>query len=162
MNEKVIDDLNEQINFEFYSAYIYLELGLIMEKQNYKGFSAWLMSHYHEELSHAGDFIDFMIKRDFTPSLHDIKMEKFDVKTPLEVAQIIHDHEKKVTKRIYALHDTAKKANDYATEIFMHSYISEQIEEENITKNIVDGFTLAGNDISAQLIIDRSLKSKES
>lgn len=160
MDKKVMEDMSAQINFEFYSGFIYLELALIMEKQNYKGFSEWLMQHYNEELEHAKDFIDFMIKRDSTPILHEIKMEKFDVTEPLEVAKIIYEHEKKVTKRIYDLHDCAKKANDYATEIFMHSYISEQIEEENTTKNIVDSFTLAGDDIAARLTIDRELLKK--
>lgn len=52
-----------------------------------------------------------------------------------------------------------KKANDYATEIFMHSYISEQIEEENITQNIVDSFTLAGDSVAAKLTVDRELST---
>lgn len=160
MDSNVINGMNEQINFELYSGYIYLELALIMEKQNYKGFSRWLMKHYNEELSHAKDFIDFMLKRDATPTLKDIKMEKFSITQPLEVAKIILAHEQKVTARIYNLHDIAKKANDYATEIFMHKYISEQIEEEDTAKNIVDNFTLAADNIGARFIVDRELKAE--
>lgn len=157
METQVIEALNEQINFELYSGYIYLQMSLAMEKENYKGFSNWLRKHYHEELSHAEDFIEYMLKRGVTPTLKDIKVEPCTLKEPLEVAKIIHKHEEKVSARIYSLHDVSKKANDYATEIFMHQYISEQIEEENTTKNIVDSFTLAGDSVSARLTVDRSL-----
>lgn len=157
MEKTVIDALNDQINFEFYSGYVYLHLGLAMEKENYKGFAKWLFTHYEEELAHAKDFIDFMLKRDATPTLQDIKMADLKLTSPLEVATFVLNHEKVVTQRIYQLHDVAKKANDYATEIFMHKYIEEQIEEENVAKDLVDSFTLAGDSISARIAVDKSL-----
>lgn len=158
MNKEVKEALDEQINFEIYSGFIYLNLSFIMEKYNFKGYAKWLENHYQEELEHASDFYRFIIKRDETPKLLDVKMEEFtDVTTPLEVAKIIYEHERKVSSRIYRLHDLAKRNDDYATEIFMHSYIEEQIEEEDITKTIVDQFTLAGNDVGAQIIVDRGL-----
>lgn len=161
MDKTVFDAMNEHINYEFYSGYIYLGLAFQMEKKNYKGFAKWLEKHYEEELSHARDFINFMIKRDQSPVLLDIKMENFDdVCEPLEVAKKIYEHEKKVTATIYKLHDLAKKADDYATEIFMHKYIAEQTEEEDITKNIVDMFTLAGDDMGARVQMDRMLGRK--
>ena len=89
-----------------------------------------------------------------------IEMKNFDVKEPLEVAKIILDHENKVTERIYKIHDVAKKSDDYATEIFMHQFINEQIEEEELALDIVDNFTLAGDNIAAKITIDRELGSK--
>lgn len=159
MEEKVFDAMNEHINYEFYSGYIYLSLAIQMEKKNYKGFAKWLEEHYEEELEHAKDFIDFMIKRAESPVLLDIKMESFDdIEEPLEVAKKIYEHEKTVTRSIYKLHDMSKQADDYATEIFMHKYVAEQIEEEDITKDIVDMFTLAGDDIAARVQMDRMLE----
>ena len=64
-----------------------------------------------------------------------------------------------MTARIYKIHDISKKADDYATEIFMHQFISEQIEEEDITKEIFDSFTLAGDSVAAKLAVDRSLEA---
>lgn len=158
MDKNVLDAMNEHINYEFYSGYIYLELAIQMERKNYKGFARWLEKHYEEELEHAKDFILFMIKRGQSPKLLDIKMEDFDsISTPLEVAKKIYEHEKTVTKSIYSLHDMAKKADDYATEIFMHKYIEEQIEEEDLTQNIVDMFTLAEDDIAARVQMDKTL-----
>lgn len=157
MDSNVSQALNDQINFEFYSAFIYLQLALDMEKHNYKGYAKWLKKHAKEEVHHAKDFMKFMIKRDESPTLQDVAMETFDAKDPLEVAKIVLDHEKKVTDRIYKLHDTAKEAKDYATEIFMHTYIEEQIEEEEISREIRDLFTLAGDSLGAKMQADRRM-----
>lgn len=160
MKKEVLNALNEQINFELYSGYIYLNLSIAMEKENYKGYAKWLANHYKEELAHADQFIEFIQKRDAKPELMTIEMKNFDVKEPLEVAKIILDHENKVTERIYKIHDVAKKSDDYATEIFMHQFINEQIEEEELALDIVDNFTLAGDNIAAKITIDRELGSK--
>lgn len=160
MKTEVLNALNEQINFELYSGYIYLNLSIAMERENYKGYAKWLANHYKEELAHADQFIEFIQKRDAKPELMPIEMKNFDVKEPLEVAKIILDHENKVTERIYKIHDVAKKSDDYATEIFMHQFINEQIEEEELALDIVDNFTLAGDNIAAKITIDRELGSK--
>lgn len=161
MDQKIIEALNEQINFELYSAYLYLGLSLSMEEQNYKGYAAWLSEHHEEEISHAKAFIDYMHKRGVKPSLHQIDMADANQTEPLEVAKAVLEHEQKVSQRIYRIHDLAKQADDYATEIFMHQFIAEQTEEEDLTREIVDQFTLAGDNISARMIIDRELGSRK-
>lgn len=158
MKKEVLQGLNDQINFEFYSAYIYLALAINMEENKFKGYASWLRGHYHEELQHAEEFMEFIVKRGAVPELQDIKIEKFDVKDPLEVANIILDHERKVSQKIYELHDLAKKNDDYATEIFMHQFINEQIEEENTAQDIVDSFIFAGDSIAAKYSVDKELR----
>ena len=161
MDKRIIEALNEQINFELYSAYLYLGLSLAMEEQNYKGYAAWLSDHHEEELSHAKAFIDFMHKRGVKPTLHQIEIADAKQTEPLQVAKAVLEHEQKVSQRIYKIHDLAKQADDYATEIFMHQFIAEQTEEEDITREIVDQFTLAHDSISARMTIDRELGCKE-
>ncbi len=161
MDQKVIDALNEQINFELYSGYLYLGLSLAMEEQNYKGYSAWLAGHHEEELAHAMAFIEFMHKRGAKPTLHQIEMADVQQTEPLDVAQLVLEHEQKVSKRIYKIHDLAKQADDYSTEIFMHQFIAEQTEEEDLTRKIVDQFTLAGDNVSARMLIDRELGAQK-
>lgn len=161
MDQKIIEALNEQINFELYSAYLYLGLSLSMEEHNYKGYAVWLSEHHEEEISHAKEFIDYMHKRGVKPSLHQIDMADANQTEPLEVAKAVLEHEQKVSQRIYRIHDLAKQANDYATEIFMHQFIAEQTEEEDVTREIVDQFTLAGDNISARMIIDRELGARK-
>lgn len=157
MNQELIQAMNDQINLEMYSGYLYLTLSIQMEKMNYKGYSKWLESHYEEEFSHAKDFIHFMQKRNISATLENIKAEQCDVTEPIEIAKLVLDHEKKVTAQINALHDIAKSNNDYATEIFMHQYIQEQIEEEYIAQDIIDKFNFAGDSIAAKYSVDREL-----
>lgn len=157
MDQKVIDALNEQINLEHYSGYLYLGLSFAMEESNYKGYAKWLARHHKEELEHAKEFIDFMHMRGVKPTLKSIEIAEVDAKEPLEVAKLVLEHEKKVTQSIYNIHDVAKQANDYATEVFMHKFIEEQTEEEALALDVIDQFTLAGDDIAARIIIDREL-----
>ena len=157
MDKKVLTALNEQINFELYSGYLYLSLSLAMEENNYKGYAKWLAAQYQEELDHAKAFIDYMHKRGVRPTLHNIEMTEVTAKEPLDVAKLVLEHEQKVSQRIYNIHDVAKQAHDYSTEIFMHQFIEEQTEEEDITREIVDQFTLAGKEIAARMVIDREL-----
>ena len=160
MKKDIAKAMSEHAVFEMYSGYIYLQASLVMERENYKGYAAWLFQHYKEEFSHAEDFIAFLQKRDITPELGDIKFSPVDVKTPLEVAKLILEHEQKVTTRISKLLELARKEGDYATEIFLHSYISEQIEEEDIAKNNLDRFVLAGDNVSARLSVDLTFSGK--
>lgn len=155
MNKEVIEAMNQQVNLEMYSGYLYLALSIQMEKLNYKGYAQWLESHYMEELSHAQNFIRYMQKRNISAELLDIKAHKVTYKEPLDVAKAVLEHEKTVTQSIYKLHDLAKKHNDYATEIFLHGYISEQIEEEDMALGIIDKFTFAGDSTAAKYAVDR-------
>ena len=155
MDANVIKAMNEQINLEMYSGYLYLSLSIQMEKMNYKGYSKWLLEHYDEEFCHAKDFIAYLQKRDISATLLDIKAEEVNYEDLLEVAKAVLAHEKKVTQKIYELHDIAKKHDDYATEVFMHDYINEQIEEEDLAQTIIDKFTFAGDSTSAKYAVDR-------
>lgn len=159
MNQELIQAMNEQINLEMYSGYLYLSLSIQMEKMNYKGYAKWLESHYEEEFAHAKDFIHFMQKRNTSATLEDIKAQPCESTEPIEIAKLVLAHEKKVTMQIDKLHDVAKKNNDYATEIFMHQYIQEQIEEECLAQDIIDKFNFAGDSVSAKYSVDRELAS---
>lgn len=157
VNEKVLEEMNKQINLEIYSGYLYLALSIQMEKENYKGYSQWLLRHFDEELSHAKDFIAYLQKRNVSATLLDIKAETTSIVEPLEVAKMVLEHEKKVTASIYRLHDIAKKNDDYATEIFLHEYISEQIEEEGVAQTVIDKFVFAGESTAAKYAVDKEL-----
>lgn len=159
MKKEMYSALNEHINFEIESAYIYLQLSLIMEDKNYKGYAAWLRDHFHEELKHGDAFIKFMQERGQKPVLNDIKCHDYDITEPLQVAQLVYEHEQKVSQRIYKLTDTSRETGEYAVEIFLHSFVKEQTEEEDITRDILEKFTMAGNDMAAKLFLDRELGS---
>lgn len=161
MKENVLKALNDQINFEISSAYLYLAMSIAMHDQNYKGYANWLFKQYREELVHAEDFIAFVQKRDSTVTLDVVKKPEVAITDPLELAKAVLAHEQKVTKAIYTLHDLAKKEDDYASEIFLHTYISEQTEEEDSAQDIIDKFSFAGSSTAARYAVDRELAGRE-
>ena len=140
VSKKLVKALNEHINLEMYSGYLYLAMSIKTHEENYKGYSSWLFKQYQEEFEHSHDFIHFMQQRDMSVELKPVQVEPINV-----------------TKSIYKLHDLAKQENDYATEIFMHKYINEQIQEEDTAQDIIDKFTFAGESTSAKYSIDKEL-----
>lgn len=161
MEQEVLNEFDEQINFEINSAYLYLAMSIKMHDLNYKGYASWLKKQYYEELEHADEFIQFMQKRDAVPKLKAVTETEVVAENPLDIAKAVLAHEKKVTAAIYKLHDTAKKSGDYASEIFLHSFISEQIQEEDSAQDIIDKFTFAGNSKAAQYAVDKELGARQ-
>lgn len=98
-----------------------------------------------------------MQQRDMSVELKPVQVEPIKETDPLKIAKLVLEHERNVTKSIYKLHDLAKQENDYATEIFMHKYINEQIQEEDTAQDIIDKFTFAGESTSAKYSIDKEL-----
>ena len=157
VSKKLVKALNEHVNLEMYSGYLYLTMSIKTHEENYKGYSSWLFKQYQEELEHSHDFIHFMQQRDMVVELKSVQVEPIKETDPLKIAKLVLEHERNVTKSIYKLHDLAKQENDYATEIFMHKYINEQIQEEDTAQDIIDKFTFAGDSTSAKYSIDKEL-----
>lgn len=157
VSKKLVKALNEHINLEMYSGYLYLAMSIKTHEENYKGYSSWLFKQYQEEFEHSHDFIHFMQQRDMAVELKSVQVEPIKETDPLKIAKLVLEHERNVTKSIYKLHDLAKQENDYATEIFMHKYINEQIQEEDTAQDIIDKFTFAGESTSAKYSIDKEL-----
>ncbi len=159
MRAEILAAMNDHINLEIYSAYLYLSMALQMEDLNYKGYAKFLEKHFDEELTHAKDFIGFVQKRNARPELEDVKAEPCNVTEPLELARIVLAHEQKVTDSITRLHELAVESKDYPTQIFLQDYIKEQTEEEDLALSIIDKFTFAGTSTSAKYAVDRELLS---
>ena len=157
ISKKLVKALNEHINLEMYSGYLYLAMSIKTHEENYKGYSSWLFKQYQEEFEHSHDFIHFMQQRDMAVELKPVQVEPIKEIDPLNIAKLVLEHERNVTKSIYKLHDLAKQENDYATEIFMHKYINEQIQEEDTAQDIIDKFTFAGESTSAKYSIEKEL-----
>lgn len=157
INPTVLTALREQINKEFASAYLYLSMSLKMESANYKGFSNWLFKQYQEELEHAHTFIRYIQKRGAEVRLNDIQAAEIATDVPLAVAEAVLAHEQMISRSINNLTELSRKENDYATEIFLHDFINEQIEEEDTAQDIVSKFTFAGDSAAARYSVDQEL-----
>src|SRR5687768_16066736 len=126
----VQDAINQQIKHEFFSAYVYLSMSAYFESTNLPGFATWMRSQAQEEVTHGMKLFDFINDRGGRVVLHPIDGPPTDFKSPLEVFEQALKHEQAVTAMIHKLYEVAFKANDFATQVELQWFITEQVEEE--------------------------------
>ena len=161
LSQSIQDAINEQVKNEFYSAYFYLSMSAFFESKGLPGFAKWMRVQYDEEVVHALKLFDFITDRGGRPVLFGIEQPPGDFQTPLDVFQRALAHEQKVTALINNLYALALKENDYATQVLLQWFISEQVEEEKSATLIVDQLQLAGDSGSALLLLDRALGARQ-
>lgn len=161
LSEKMLDALNEQLNWELYSAYIYLSMSAYFESTGLRGFANWMRVQWQEELTHAMKFFDYINERGGRVRLKTIQEPKNDWNSPLEAFEEAYNHEVGVTKRIHNLAEMAFAEKDFATYNFLQWFISEQVEEESSTLEIVEKLRLIGDDKRALLFLDQELGKRQ-
>ena len=160
IGKAVQDAINEQINKEFFSSYLYLSMAAYFEDKNLTGFGHWMRLQADEEREHAMKFYNFIIDSGGQVKLKALDAPATEWKSNLEVAEQVAEHEAKVTASIHNLYEVALKEKDYAAQVMLQWFISEQVEEEKSAKLIVDQLKLAGDSGSAILILDRELGAR--
>jgi ferritin len=146
--------INNQINNEYQSAYIYLGMAAYFEGTPYGGFARWMRQQSAEELDHGGKFFSYLLVRGGKIELKGIEKvtSKFDsIVAPFAIA---HAHEQRVTRWIHDIYELSLLEKDYETVEFLRWFIQEQLEEEQQTKNWLDRLTLAANYPDAILRLD--------
>lgn len=161
LDPKIQEALNDQLNAELYSAYLYLSMAAYFESQNLKGFAHWMRIQAKEEVGHAMKFFDFIHERLGRVTLKEIAAPKTEWKSPLEAFEDAFKHEQHVTERIHKIFDLAKEKNDYPTQVFLHWFIEEQVEEEASADEIVQKLRMIGEDKGALLALDSQLAARE-
>ena len=144
MNSKVVSLLNEQINKEFYSAYLYLDMANYYQDMNLNGYANYYNIQAQEERDHALLFMQYMQNNGLKVTLEAIdKPDKtFDsVLSPMEVAA---EHERYVTSLINNIYREAHADGDYRTMKFLDWFIDEQMEEENSADTMIGQYKLFG------------------
>ena len=161
ISTKLEDALNEQINKEFYSAYLYLGMAAHFESEGLKGFAKWMRVQASEEQGHAMKIYDYLFSVDAKPVLKSVKEVPVHYeKSPVEVIQEVLKHEQYVTASINSLYELALAEKDYKTQNFLQWFINEQVEEEANDRDILDTFKyIDGN--AGLLILDKELGKRE-
>ncbi|MBE0680358.1 MAG: ferritin [Anaerolineales bacterium] len=154
------DALNDQINKELYSSYLYLSMAAYFEDANLPGFGHWMRVQEAEEREHAMKLYDFLLERGGKVMLKAIDAPKTEWKSALEVAEEVAAHEAKVTASIHALYETALKEKDYAAQVMLQWFISEQVEEEKNAAEIVANLKLIEQRGTAVLMLDHRLSKR--
>ena len=161
LSQTVQDAINEQVKNEFFSAYLYLSMSSYFESLNLPGFAHWMRTQYQEEVVHALKLFDFVNDREGRALLKAISQPPSEFQSPLDAFQQALEHEREVTQMINNLYALALKENDYATQVLLQWFISEQVEEEKNASNIVEQLKMIGNNGSALLILDRELGARK-
>lgn len=157
MNKKVNNAFNEQVRFEYYSAYIYLGMSEWLQKHGYIGASQWMITQVREEIAHGQGLAQFVQLHDGDVEYGTIEGVTTEYDSILDVFEKALAHEQEVTERINKLAEVCEKEKDYAARIFLDWYIMEQVEEEDNQRNNIAAVKLCGDDRSALINLDKEL-----
>lgn len=160
MNEKMQDALNDQINAEYFSSYLYLSMAAYFEAESLPGFANWMRIQTQEELAHANKFFDFVAERGGRVKLTAIKAPEIEWKSPLDAFEAAYKHEQYITGRINDLVAIAREVKDFAADNFLQWFVAEQVEEESTADAIVQDLKRAGDNPQVLMMLDRELGAR--
>ncbi len=155
LNSKLAKLLNEQINNEMSSSYIYLAMAAWFEQTPYTGFATWMFNQSREETMHALKFYQYVVDRDAAVVLQPIAKPKADFKNPIDVFEHSLKQEQKVTQQINDLFEVAEQVKDHASKNLLLWFLNEQMEEEKTVRDMLDRLKFAGDDRASLLVLDR-------
>lgn len=160
LEKKIAKLLNEQVNKEFYSAYLYMDMAGYFESNNLAGFANWFMVQTQEERDHAMLFRQYLLNNGENVKLVEIASPSQtypDFRDPLVKA---FAHEQYVTDSIYTIYDAALKAKDFRTVQFLDWFVKEQGEEEKNADDNIKKFDLFGGDPKSLFMLDSEMKTR--
>ena len=155
MNEKISALLNDQINKEFYSAYLYLDIANYYDDLNLDGYSNYYMIQAQEERDHALLFIKYMQNNGLKVTLNAIPKPDKEFNSVLDPLVIAAEHERYVTALINAIYHEAHQAKDYRTMKFLDWFVDEQMEEEDSADPMISRYKLFGQDPKGLYLLDQ-------
>jgi ferritin len=160
INDKLQAALNEQINAELFSSYLYLSMSSYFESQDLPGFASWMRIQAKEEDFHVQKFFDYVIERGGRVILEGIDKPKSEWGSPLEAFEEALAHEQSITARISDLVELAVEQKDRATQSFLQWFVDEQVEEEASADQVVKSLRLGAGQPVAMLMLDRELGAR--
>ncbi|MFT4836696.1 MAG: ferritin [Psychromonas sp.] len=157
LTESMVEKLNEQINLEFYSANLYLQMSAWCEDKGFEGAALLLCGHAREEMSHMNRLFTYVSETGALPIIGTITAPPHQYKSLKSLFMATFDHECFITKKINELTHAAFTTHDYSTFNFLQWYVAEQHEEEKLFKGILDKIDLVGEEGKALFWVDKDL-----
>ena len=161
LKEKVLKAINEQINKEYYSAFLYLSMSAWLQGKGFPGFANWMYIQYQEEMTHGNKFFKYVHDRGSQVVLKAIAQVETDFENVTSVFEKALEHEQFVTASISKIMDVAVAESDYATQSFLKWFIDEQVEEEKNVNDILAQLEYVKEDSAAILMLDRALGARK-
>ncbi|MBM9537718.1 ferritin [Desulfobulbus alkaliphilus] len=149
--------MNDQINAEMYSSYLYLSMEAYFQSISLNGFAAWMRAQVQEELMHAMKFYDFVHERGGQVTLESIAKPDTTWSSPLNAFEAVLKHEQHVTSLINDLVDLAISEKDHASNIFLQWFVTEQVEEEASVGEVVEKLRLIQDNPSGLFMLDAEM-----
>ncbi len=160
LNTNLLDSFNRHINAEFYSSYLYLSMSTYCESVDLPGFAHWMRIQSQEEYTHATKLIDYVEDRDARVTLLPIEQPPIEFDSVEDVMRQTLAHEQHVTSLINELYEAATGAGDYATQIMLQWFITEQIEEEKTARDVIAALEMVSGRSDALLLLDRDMGAR--
>lgn len=157
INEKTVKLLNEQVNKEFYSAYLYLSFSIWFAEKGLMGFAHWYDLQAKEELEHANKFIKYLGENELEIKLEAIAKPESKFDSMELIIRSALEHEKFITDSISVIYDDALENKDYRTMEFLNFFIKEQMEEEVNATDVLNKYLAYGKDSQSLYLLDKDL-----
>ena len=152
--------LSEQVNAEYYSAYLYLSMSACADQSGLKGIAHWLFVQAQEEMAHGTNMYQYILERGVKPSFAAIEAPPSDFSDVVKMFEMVLSHEQEVTRRINAIATMALQEHDHACYQFIMWYVNEQVEEESSASDVLGKMQMAGDDKGLLLTLDNELAAR--
>ncbi|OUN23929.1 ferritin [Flavonifractor sp. An82] len=160
LDQKVAALLNEQVNKEFYSAYLYLDFSIYYDDIGLDGFSNWYRIQAQEERDHAMLFLQYLQNNGCKVTLDAIQKPDKELKDKLEVLEFGLEHEQYVTSLINTIYEAAQNAKDFRTTQFLDWFVKEQGEEEKNAEDMIKKMKLFGDDAKGLYMLNTEMAAR--
>ncbi len=160
IGKKMQEALNQHINAEMYSSYLYLAMSAYFESLNLDGFASWMRVQSQEEALHYNKFFDYVNERGGRVLLDAIEKPPAQWSSPLDAFRATYEHEQMVSDLIDKLVEVAIEERDRATESFLKWFVDEQVEEEATVDRMVKMLEMSGESPVAMLMLDREMAAR--
>ena len=160
LSEKLTKALSDQVNAEYYSAYLYHSMSAFAERSALKGFANWLFVQVKEEMAHGIHIYQYILDRSAIPAFAAITQPQVSFASIDEIFEKVIAHEQKVTESINNIATLALQENDHACYQFIMWYVNEQVEEEANASDILSKIQMIGEDKGLLLTLDNELGAR--
>lgn len=161
LSDNMLNELNNQVNEELYSAYLYQAMSAYSADKGLPGVAIWLDNQAQEEMIHARKIYDYVLERGGKVRLLGIKEPPMEYGELLDIFKASLAHEQHITGRINFLVSMARKEDDFATDNFLQWFIAEQVEEESSVSEVIDKLELIGDHMGGIFQLDKELGTRQ-
>ena len=160
LDKKVSELLNDQVNKEFYSAYLYLDFSIFYEDAGLDGFANWYKIQAQEERDHAMLMMQYLQNNGEKVTLEAIAKPDKVLDDKLHVLELGLEHEQYVTSLIHAIYDAAYSVRDFRTMQFLDWFVKEQGEEEKNAEDMIKKMKLFGDDAKSLYMLNSEMAAR--